>query len=99
MANLPQCPSFTEGRGCERSDLVLAVETPRFWRFICRTCSTDWVQSKPRAKQEAEWRAWEARLEKASAADRERAARRAYSFGSGRGAGGSSSDGKLILEP
>ena len=88
MANLPQCPSFTEGRGCERSDLVLATETPRFWRFICRTCFTDWVQSKPRAMQEAEWRNWEARLEKASAREREAAARRAYSFSSSIGGGG-----------
>jgi hypothetical protein len=74
MANLPTCPQFREG-SCARSDLVLAQDVPRFWAFICRTCHLYWVMSKPRAADEARWTNEVQRMAKATAEDRERAAR------------------------
>lgn len=70
MANLPQCPTFLEGKGCERSELVLAGESSRFWTFICRCCHLEWVVSKPVSKQEAQYVNEVKRMQRATDADR-----------------------------
>ena len=76
MSQIPQCPNSTDGSGaCPRSDLVLAADTPKFWRFICRTCHLDWVCSKPTEKARAKWQNEVDRMGKATAAEKEWASR------------------------
>ena len=54
MAQLPECPTFREGKGqCERSQLILAFESETFFNFRCLSCGLDWVWTKPRTKQAA----------------------------------------------
>lgn len=79
MANLPQCPNFLEKKGCQRSELKLAGENQKFYTFFCNCCKLMWVWSKPRERAAARYNVELARIEKASAADRE-ASRRTSSF-------------------
>lgn len=55
MARLPDCPNYREGKGCPRSDLILAGENERFYAFHCRTCGLQWMWTKPREKAAASY--------------------------------------------
>lgn len=54
--DLPPCPKFTRGHGCERSDPVCVSENDgggTSYSFYCRTCHTGYVFTNPTGKQAA----------------------------------------------
>ena len=73
--NLPICPNYKEGKGCERSELRLLGENEQSFMFTCGCCHLLWAVSKPRTAAAARWENRIRQVKQATDRERELAAR------------------------
>ena len=79
---IPTCPNHAKSSLiCEQSRLRLLGENDVAFQFTCACCGLLWAVTKDRTKQAARWENQVRRVREASDVERERAARKVYSFG------------------